>query len=175
MATPVVMVNYDPRWPEMYERARQGIVTAGGDEVVAVEHVGSTAVPGLSAKPIIDIMAGVRRLADVERFRPALETAGYVYRPEMEQFIPDRRFFTKSAGGVSVQHLHVAEYGGEFWLRHLLFRDYLRAHPQIRDAYDRLKRQLAARFRDDRAAYTDAKTEFIQGVVALARAEPDRS
>lgn len=170
MATPVVIVDYDPRWPEAYERARLDIVAAGGGDVVAVEHVGSTAVPGLSAKPIIDIMAGVRCLADVERFRPALEAAGYVYHPEMEQFIPDRRYFTKGSGGVSVQHLHVAEHGGEFWERHLLFRDYLRAHPEARAAYDRLKRQLAARFRDDRPAYTDAKTEFIEGIVARARA-----
>jgi len=162
----VVIVPYDPRWPAMFANERERILTATGGVVLAVEHVGSTAVPGLAAKPIIDILAGVRHLDDAaETFQPLL-ALGYAYVPEYETEIPDRRYFHKGPPAARSHHLHMAEFGGGFWRRHLAFRDALRSDPVLAARYAALKRDLAARFGRDRRGYTEAKTEFIESVLA---------
>jgi GrpB-like predicted nucleotidyltransferase (UPF0157 family) len=171
MQAPIVIVDYDPRWPEMFRAERDAILSATGPRLVAIEHVGSTAVPGLGAKPIIDIMAGVRRLAEAAECIAPLAPLGYRYLPEYEALIPDRRFFRKGPPGPITHHLHLVELGGDFWERHLLFRDYLRTHPEAAEAYYQLKRQMAARFSPDRNAYTDSKTQFIRSVEDRARRE----
>jgi len=163
---PVIIGDYDPQWPVAFAALRQVIGAALGDLAVAIEHVGSTAVPGLAAKPIIDIMAGVRSLKQAAQFDGALAAVGYVYQPD--DTIPDRRYYNKGPQHRH-RHLHMAELGGEFWQRHLLFRDYLRANPTMADAYATLKRRLAARFGADRIGYTDAKAAFIDAVVRAAR------
>ena len=169
MKAPVVIVEYDPRWPALYEAEASAILGAIGHVIVALEHVGSTSVPGLGAKPIIDILAGVRILADAAQCVEPLRGLGYEYVPEYEAEIPDRRYFRKGPPAGRTHHLHLVEHGGEFWMRHLLFRDYLRAHPEAAQAYDRLKRELAARFGSDRDGYTDAKTEFVRSIEAKTR------
>ena len=177
MSEPVVIVAYDPDWPAMYEEEKRFLSNLLGDAIVAMEHIGSTAIPGLGAKAIIDVMAAVRRLADAEACIPALVTIGYEYAPEFEIAIPERRFFRKGPPGERTHHLHIVELTSEFWDRHILFRDYLRAHPDDAEEYLRLKKGLAARFAADRASYTEAKTDFILGVVdrALADREAARS
>ena len=162
----VVIVPYDDAWPERFEAERRVLsaVFAGTD--VRIEHVGSTAVPGLAAKPIVDIMIGVSNLAEIEQRIAALEAGGYRYVPEYEAQLPERRYLRKPRLGPGVFHLHGVVTGSAFWVRQLVFRDYLRAHPESAAAYEALKRELASRL--DRTAYTDAKGPFIEGILAAA-------
>jgi GrpB-like predicted nucleotidyltransferase (UPF0157 family) len=170
MGTPVVIVDYDPQWPRMYEEERARIRGAIGHLVVAIEHIGSTAVPGLGAKPIIDVMVAVRHLDDARECIEPLTDLGYEYVPEYEEFIPDRRYFRTGPTDACSHHLHMVAQGNGFWETHILFRDCLRTCPEEARRYDRLKRDLAARFGADREGYTDAKTAYIESVVAKARA-----
>ena len=164
----VVVVEYDPSWPARYERERASIVEALGDVmegVVGIEHVGSTAVPGLAAKPIIDIIVGVRELAAGERCVQPLEGIEYEYLGEAG--IPERLYFRK--GQPRSHHLHMVEHRSEFWERHLLFRDLLRERPAVAREYEALKRELALQYRTDRLAYSEAKTPFIESALARER------
>lgn len=163
---PVLVIEYEREWPRRYEEEEGRIVAALGELAVGIEHVGSTAVPGLGAKPIIDIMVGVARLEDGERCVGPLERLGYEYRGEAG--IPGRLFFGK--GRPRTHHVHVTEHGSDFWERLLLFRDFLRAHSRMAAEYHNLKKELAARYRSDREAYTEAKTHFIRSVEERARA-----
>jgi GrpB-like predicted nucleotidyltransferase (UPF0157 family) len=170
MEAPVKVVDYDPNWPLLFEREKAEILSVIAKKVVAIEHVGSTAVPGLGAKPIIDIMVGIRHLSDAQTCIGPLETIGYEYVPEYENAIPERRYFRKGPSNMPNKHyhLHMVESGSDFWRRHLLFRDYLRAHPHAAGEYNKLKRELAAKYRFNREAYTEAKTSFIESIVAKA-------
>jgi GrpB-like predicted nucleotidyltransferase (UPF0157 family) len=171
MSVSVRLVDYDSRWPAIYERQRKRILKALGREAVAVEHVGSTAVVGLGAKPIVDIMVGVRCLSVALDCIEPLKKIGYEYVPEHEAVIPDRRFFRKGPEDVPNKHfhLHMVEWKGEFWNDHLLFRDYLRAHPSEAELYYRLKKRSAKKHCLNREAYTDAKTSFIERTLKKAR------
>lgn len=171
MRPSIVVEEYDPQWPRLYEEERARIMTAIGQTLVAIEHVGSTAVPGLAAKPIIDILAAVRLLVEARGHIEPLRLIGYEYVPEYEAEFPERRYFRKGPPEARTHHLHVVELASTFWERHLLFRDYLRAHPQDACQYAALKRELAARHGADREAYTDAKTAFITSIEKTARAQ----
>ncbi|HVH31337.1 MAG TPA: GrpB family protein [bacterium] len=160
---PVIgIVEYDPRWPALFEEEKARLLSAAGPLLAAIEHIGSTAVPRLAANPIIDIMGGVRDLGEVTRYVAVLEGLGYEYVPQYEAFIPERRYFRKPTRGHSprTHHLHVVELTSDFWRRHLLFRDYLRTHPQALREYADLKRHLASEYGDDGRGYTDAKGAF---------------
>ncbi len=169
MSASVVVVDYDPRWPSQYEEEKDRILGAIGDVTVAIEHIGSTAVPGLGAKPIIDIMVAVSRLGDAERCIEPLQEIGYEYVPEYNDVIPERRYFHKGPPGARTYHLHMVELTSGFWERHLLFRDFLRTHPEEARRYHQLKKELAAKFGSDRDGYTEAKTSFIESVIAKSR------
>jgi GrpB-like predicted nucleotidyltransferase (UPF0157 family) len=166
----VQISDYDPQWPHRFAEESAAIRSAIGKWAVRVEHIGSTAVPGLPAKPIIDIMVGLHRLSDADHCLAPLAAIDYEYIPEYESAIPERRYFRK---GPQTRHfhLHMVEIESEFWNRHLAFRDYLRSHLQTAKAYEVLKRRLAASYQADREGYTEAKTDFIQSVLAQARAE----
>lgn len=159
---------YDPAWPALFEAERARLVSLFSGDRVQVEHVGSTAVPGLAAKPIVDVLLGVERLEQVEARIPALAASGYEYLPEHESLLPERRFFARPRVRPRAVHVHAVELASAFWERHLLFRDFLRANPGAAARYEKLKLRLAERFRDDREGYTRAKTEFVEA--ALARA-----
>jgi GrpB-like predicted nucleotidyltransferase (UPF0157 family) len=183
---PIVIADYDPTWPARFEAECDRIVAACGPDVfVAIEHVGSTAVPGLPAKPIIDMMPGVRSLADVTPGRVRrLEGIGWEYVPEYERDdprwgdgMPDRRYFRKDERGERAFHMHLVEAGSEFWTTHLLFRDWLRAHPEDMRAYAEVKRCIAREYntlpegsRNVNLDYTENKSDFIASVMAKARA-----
>ena len=162
MSVPVIVVDYDPAWPQLFEQLRDRVVAALGDLVVAVEHVGSTAVPGLPAKPIIDLDVVIPAIADLPAAIERLATLGYVHRGDLG--IPGREAFSRPPD-TPPHHLYVCARDSAELRRHLLFRDYLRAHPEDARAYGALKRQLAARFRDDREAYTEAKTAFVADIL----------
>jgi GrpB-like predicted nucleotidyltransferase (UPF0157 family) len=151
----------------MFERDRTAIARALGEVARGIEHVGSTSVPGLAAKPIIDILLGVEE-DDLDWIIPPLQEIGYEYNPDWEISMPHRRYFRRLLpDGTNTHHLHVVPIGGEFWTRHLRFRDYLRTHPSTAEEYAALKREIARRHRGG-IDYTFAKTDFIRSVEALA-------
>ncbi len=168
----VIVVEYNPLWPQLFEEEKARILFLIEPWVKQIEHIGSTAVLGLGAKPIIDIMVGLHSLDDARHCIPLLETIGYEYVPQHEALMPERRYFHKGSKRFSrTHHLHMVETASEFWERHLLFRDYLRAHKDTAREYYELKKELATRFRSNREAYTDAKTNFIQEVIEQAGGE----
>ena len=163
----IAVTDYDPTWPEMFEQDRAVISGALGATARGIEHVGSTAVPGLAAKPIIDILMGVDE-GDLDRIIEPLQRIGYEYNPDWEISMPRRRYFRRQhADGRNTHHLHAVPIGGEFWTRHLRFRDYLRANPSKAEEYAVLKREIARQHQGS-IDYTFAKTEFIRSVEALA-------
>jgi GrpB-like predicted nucleotidyltransferase (UPF0157 family) len=169
----IVIVDYDPQWPELYEREKQRITGALGDLLVAIEHVGSTSVPGLAAKPRIDIMTGVRSEDYLDRTIGPMTALGFEYISKYEDEMPYRRLFSREPSGDQIAvNIHTVAVGSEFWERHLLFRDYLRTNPDVAEEYARLKRDLAPQFIATND-YAEAKTEFIQSIETRARAERD--
>jgi GrpB-like predicted nucleotidyltransferase (UPF0157 family) len=163
----VEIVDYDPRWPLLFnEEARRLRAVLDPSLIVGLEHFGSTAIPGLSAKPIIDILIAVRSLAAAQAtFVEALRTLDYVYWADNPK--KDRMFFVKGMppfGAKRSHHVHITEPDGEMW-RRLAFRDYLRAHPEEAETYTQLKRRLAAEHRADREAYTNAKSAYVDSVM----------
>ena len=152
-------------WPAVFEIERERLTRIFGVDAVVIEHIGSTAVPDLGGKPIIDVMLGAPVLSVVERQIDALTADGYRYVPELERSNPERRYFVKPDGHPGHFHLHAVVYDSPFWRRHIAFRDALRAAPALAADYWKLKKRLAARFPNDRGAYTDAKSEFIRSVI----------
>jgi GrpB-like predicted nucleotidyltransferase (UPF0157 family) len=160
----IEIVPYDPTWPRKYEEGRTEILAALGGTVSCIDHIGSTAVPGLDAKPIIDIMLGLRIFPPAPNHIASLQGLGYEYLGEYG--IPNRHFFRK--GMPRSHHLHVVRPESQFWKSHVAFRDLLRAQPALRRDYVSLKLKLALQFRRDPEGYADAKGDFIRR--ALARA-----
>jgi GrpB-like predicted nucleotidyltransferase (UPF0157 family) len=163
---PIEIVDYDATWPRQFAEEKRRILAATGRYVAAVEHIGSTAVPGLAAKPIIDILVGLRSLTDATNCIIPLMGLGYEYVPEFEAELPERRYFRRVVPRPRTHHIHMVETTSEFWRRQLLFRDYLRAHLKDARAYETLKRDLASRFEVGRDAA--AKSVFISAVLDKA-------
>lgn len=162
----VIITPADPAWAVRYRIEAQLLRVILSELDPGVEHIGSTAVPGLAAKPVIDLLIGVPGL---ERFVPyahRLAAYGYEYDPDQERVVPDRRFFKRVVAGVRTHHLHVVERNGPLWQRYLGFRDALRADPALALRYAQLKLTLAARHPEDREAYTAGKTSFVESVIA---------
>jgi GrpB-like predicted nucleotidyltransferase (UPF0157 family) len=159
-ADEVVVVDYQRVWPDLFEMERRQIVQLLGPRVGPIEHIGSTAVPGLPAKPIIDLMAGLVGSGDLS----PLGTLGY--EDLGENGITGRRFFRK--GRPRTHHLHVIETDSHFWKEHLCFRDFLRLHPDEAEAYDRLKRALSENYRHNRDAYSRGKMPLIEEILRKA-------
>jgi GrpB-like predicted nucleotidyltransferase (UPF0157 family) len=165
----VSVVEYRPQWQEMFEEEKQFLQTVLGEVPARVEHIGSTAVAGLAAKPIIDIMVGLPDFSLADDLVPEIETLGYEYIKKYEDEMPFRRYFAKNSDGIRTHQIHMVEIGGEFWARHLLFRDYLRQNPDMAKNYAALKKRLAEREWEDVNEYADAKTEFIKSIENKAR------
>lgn len=165
----IEVVPYDPAWPALYRAEAASLAALLGDELVAIHHIGSTSVPGLPAKPIVDILPVVREIQRVDARNDLLLAAGYV--PKGENGIPGRRYFSKDGGGLRRVHVHTFAAGHPEVARHLNFAAYLRAHPDAAAAYAELKRELAQRFPNDTASYTDAKSAFIRAIDEKARRE----
>ncbi len=158
----IVIVDYDPAWPRRFDEERQRISAALGSNARMIEHIGSTSVPGLAAKPIIDILVPVDDVEDEVAYRPALEDAGYVLRVRE----PGHRMFRTPELDV---HVHLWGAGSEDVDRHVLFRDWLRRDERDRRDYEALKRLLAQRDFDDTNEYADAKGELIGEIMVRAR------
>lgn len=154
--------DYSASWDDLYQQEAERIRTALGDLAIGVEHVGSTAIPGIKAKPILDIAVGVRRLEDSARCKEPLEGLGYQWVHWI--VLEDDHIFGK--GGETQTHLvHIVEYESDKWREYLKFRDTLRADPAMARAYEELKRELSEKFSDKRSGYTAAKAAFIRQVL----------
>ncbi|HKW60337.1 MAG TPA: GrpB family protein [Candidatus Dormibacteraeota bacterium] len=161
---PISLVPYDPAWPALFERWRHKLLAALPGAPRSVEHVGSTAVPGLAAKPVIDIQVGVEDLEDESSYAPAIEALGVQLRSRDRE----HRYFRPFAGLAREVHVHVCQAGGEWERRHLVFRDYLRADADARRRYAEAKEAAVSRWSDDRIAYTHAKGAAIRELTAEA-------
>ena len=156
----------DTRWPALFAAERERILRFCGSLTIRLEHVGSTSIPGLCAKPILDIAAGRAPDSALPDGIEALVRAGYEHRGE--RGVPGREFFCR--GEPRAYHLHLVVEGGPLWRDYLAFRDYLRTHPEAAHGFAEAKRALAARFSGDREAYTRAKASHVEAVLRLARA-----
>jgi GrpB-like predicted nucleotidyltransferase (UPF0157 family) len=158
------VVPYDLSWPGRYERWRDRLDEQLGATALRIEHVGSTAVPGLLAKPVIDIQISVPDLNDESRYVRQVEQAGVQLRSRDAL----HRFFRPFAGQPRDVHVHVCQAGSDWEREHLLFRDYLRSHADARDAYAKVKQEAAQVWSDDRIAYTEAKTGVVLDLLDAA-------
>ena len=160
MRDPAVrIVDHDPAWPARAAAELRRIAGALGAVAVRLEHVGSTAVPGLAAKPIVDLQVSVDALEPRERYVAPLERLGYLFVPAPES--PDYHFFGRPPERPRAFHVHVCEAGSEQELRHVAVRDFLRAHPAEAERYAAVKREVAARHLEDRLAYIEGKDEYV--------------
>jgi GrpB-like predicted nucleotidyltransferase (UPF0157 family) len=166
----LVVNEYNPTWPAKFVEERQRLQAGIGEFVEEIHHIGSTSVAGLAAKPIIDLLVVVPNLSVVPHCILPLECLGYSYQGEGG--IAGRHFFRKPPHGFERDfHIHLMERSNEQYEFHLLFRDYLQAHSEARQAYAALKKELAARFGSDRTSYTAAKQDFIRLLIQRAREE----
>lgn len=173
MTNKVTLSNYSYLWPQEFEKDRLCILALLGEKVKRIEHVGSTSIPGMAAKPIIDIAVAVERLTIIDDSAISLlSQIGFEYVPKEE--FPYRLFFRRGEWGKGTHHLHVYEYQSEDWKNLIWFRDYLIKYPDVTAQYLNLKRELAE-ICSDRQTYTLRKAPFIQNVIALAKKEFNRN
>jgi GrpB-like predicted nucleotidyltransferase (UPF0157 family) len=173
MSRVIEVVNYDPVWIAAFEKEAAILNTVFSQRVVAVHHIGSTAVPGLDAKPIIDILVVLDHTGDINSFDRAMEDAGYRVRGECLDApipgTPGRFYFTKETNGARSHHVHVCGKGHREIFDKLAFRDFLRAHSNKAAAYGELKRSIAAQYRFDNIGYMHAKDGFVKSTLVEAR------
>ncbi|WP_113927580.1 GrpB family protein [Bacillus sp. P14.5] len=167
MEKPVVILSeYNPHWEDQFEYEKKQIMGVSGNKINGIEHIGSTSVRGLKAKPIIDILAGVRDLNVVSSLIGPLSEVDYEYVPKPE--LTDRSFFRKGLWGKGTCHLHICEINSSEWVEKLLFRDYLRKFPGAAEEYALLKSELSSLYKNDRPAYTKQKEPFIKDIIKKA-------
>ena len=161
----VRLADSDPGWPAAFERLAAELGGALGERAVAIEHVGSTAVPGLVAKPILDLAVGITPTSDPDQVIPAVERLGYQFRGDKGD-TGGLLFVLEDRPAHRIAHVHVGPYGSEKWRRHLAFRDRLRIGPDARASYAEVKCRLGEQFASDRQAYTAGKAAFVAGLLS---------
>jgi GrpB-like predicted nucleotidyltransferase (UPF0157 family) len=160
----IEVVDYDPDWPRQFQSWRDRLMPALGTSLVRIEHVGSTSVPGLPAKPIIDIQLSMANVDDESTYVPQIEALGVALRSRDSE----HRYFRPAGNRKRDVQIHVTQAGTAWERTHLLFRDYMRSHPDAAHAYAEMKRAAASRYPDDRIAYNESKTVFILDHLELA-------
>ncbi|HHT7238838.1 MULTISPECIES: GrpB family protein [Bacillus cereus group] len=166
MEQQILIKPYQNEWHEEYVTEKEKFISLLREEIIAIEHIGSTAIEGLGAKPLIDMMIGVTNLQITENWTENLAEIGYEYVPKET---PNWRFFRKGKWRAGTHHLHVYIYNSEEWRNNLLFRDFLIKHEWARKEYSELKERLATTYPFDRVSYTTAKAPFIQKIIVLAK------
>jgi GrpB-like predicted nucleotidyltransferase (UPF0157 family) len=161
----VRLVPYDPDWKQLFEVEKASLQEVLGLNVLDIQHIGSTSIPGMLAKPIIDIAIAIDDFEQARVCIPSIEGLGYEYKGEYG--IPRRHYFVK--GEPRLFHVHMSEIDSLEWQNTILFRDYCCQHAEVAQEYAELKAQLAVKYPQDRAAYLDGKTEFVEWVIRLAR------
>uniref|UniRef100_A0A832I287 GrpB family protein n=1 Tax=Eiseniibacteriota bacterium TaxID=2212470 RepID=A0A832I287_UNCEI len=167
----VTLVEHRPEWFDPFHAVARELEGPFAGCAARIEHIGGTAVAGLCAKPVLDVLLGVEDLGVIESRAAALVGLGHRHRPEHEAELPERRSFVRAAARLPRIHLRGVVQGGTLWSEHLAFRDALRRDDALAARYAALKREPATLHRDDRAGYTAAKAPFIADVVARVRAE----
>ncbi|WP_433772233.1 GrpB family protein [Bacillus wiedmannii] len=162
----IVIKPYQKEWQEEYLKEKDKFCSLLGEEMIAIEHIGSTAIEGLGAKPLIDMMIGVTDLQITEEWTKNFSVIGYEYVPKET---PNWRFFRKGKWRAGTHHLHVYIYNSDEWRNNLFFRDFLITNEWARKEYKELKEKLAITFPFDRVSYTKAKAPFIQKILKLAK------
>ena len=165
----VWLVPYDSTWPLEFAAEAERIEHACAGLPIRLEHIGSTSIPGLAAKPVIDILAGRPSNVSGDRYVAPFRQLGYEHKGAYG--IPGRNYFRR--GTPRTHHVHLVSWSSELWRDHLLFRDYLRAHPETAREYETLKREMAAMYVNDKENYTDAKGPFVRSIVRRARLMAD--
>ena len=160
----VKLVPHHKQWANAFEQEKKKLLARLGNVIINIEHVGSTAIPGIYAKPIIDMSIGVRRLKDAEKFIKPLDALGYHFYKKFQQQI----LFAKGPDKKRTHYLHAMRYNGAKWKSDLLFRDFLIKNPARAKAYNRLKQRLAKQYPNDREKYTAGKKSFIDKIKYLA-------
>jgi GrpB-like predicted nucleotidyltransferase (UPF0157 family) len=160
----VRLVQYSPEWAKIFDREEKLLQSSIGEYIIEIQHIGSTSITGMLAKPIIDIGVAIERFEEGVVCIKPLEALGYIYNGE--NGIPRRHYFDK--GDPTAYHLHILEQDSDEWKKHITFRDFLRNNEEAANEYARLKQQLARKFRHDRLAYTEGKSEFIHHILKLA-------
>ncbi len=170
----ITIVKYDERWPVLFEQEKARLRDGLGATALRIEHVGSTAVPGLSAKPVIDIQVSVLSLEPHGRYAPEMSALGYSH-VALDDFDLVYPFFQRPEEWPTTHHVHLCAVEGELEWRHLLFRDYLRANPSVAAEYASLKRELAGKYvgttLESREEYSLSKSDFVAEVLRKAKAE----
>jgi len=173
MGRRIDVVDYDPQWVTVFEKESEILARIFGQRLVDIQHIGSTAVPGLAAKPIIDILIVIDHTDDIDSFNPSMESLAYRVRGEcLDATIPGtpgRFYFTKETNGVRSHHVHICAKGHPEIMDKLAFRDYLRAHKSVALAYADLKRLLAVDHHFDNISYMRGKDDFVKSVLEDAR------
>jgi len=165
----VTIVEYRSSWQELFEQEKALLQNPLKGTASVIEHIGSTSVVGLAAKPVLDIMIGLPEFSIADGLVPKIVALGYDYVAKYEDVMPYRRYFKKKQQAATTHHIHMVQVGGEFWERHLLFRSYLRENPEALKEYASLKKALAEREWQDGNQYADAKTEFIRKIEDKAK------
>ena len=160
----IKLTDYTTKWIADFKHEKTKLHALIGNDVT-IEHIGSTAVPGLIAKPTIDILIGVDDLSKSSCFVSKITSLAYDYIPEYETQLPHRKYFEKIVNGAHIAHIHLVKKGGEFWKTHLLFRNILQSNQTIRREYGHLKQTLARSKWPHRNEYANAKSAFISDVL----------
>lgn len=168
---PVILSKYDPNWVAVFNKEKEIISKAFGEDDLLIEHIGSTAIAGSVAKPEIDILIGLEKLEDAMAYIEPLKKIDYVYYQRFEEFVPERRYFRKSEGITPLFHIHMVEATSDFYKDHIIFRDYLNNHPEIVKEYNQLKQNLIVKFNNDRKSYSKGKEEFIFKILKMIKTE----
>lgn len=166
MSRIVELHPHNPDWASEYETIAAQLTPIFGDQLLLIEHIGSTAIPGIKAKPIIDILIAVTDIGLVAEIIPAMEALGYDYRGE--RGIPGRQYFRMEPDNSSGIHVHIYQQGHKGITEKLDFRDYMHTHPDRAQAYSQLKEDLALKYREDRPKYSESKAGFIVETIELA-------
>ncbi len=168
MPRQIEVVPYNPDWPRLFEEEAARLAAILGPEIVAIHHIGSTAIPAIKAKPIVDVLVEVRDIEKIDAFDATMSGLGYLPRGEFG--IAGRRFFIKGDEINRTHHIHVYQTGHPRIVHHLDFRDYLNAHPEDAQAYSRLKEDLARRYPTDAVSYVAGKDGLIKELDQKAKA-----
>ncbi len=160
----IELVNYNPEWPKLFQAEKEALMNRLSGIESRIEHIGSTSIEGLCAKPIIDIMIGLNDFGLADQIIDRIVALEYLYVDKYNDIMPERRFFQKHKGNRKTHHIHMVGLDTEFWNRHLAFRDQLRNSKTDREDYANLKKQLAKQEWSDGNEYANAKTDFIRGI-----------
>lgn len=160
----VKLSPHNPKWKDLFEKEKQAILKLDDkDLIIDIHHIGSTSIPNIPAKPIIDMVVGIKSLDDKEKIINLLESAGFQYDPDSD--FEGRLFFIKGSDEERTHHLSVVEHRGKVWNEYVTFVGRLKNNPTLANEYCRIKNKLAKKYKNNRKAYTDAKAEFIQNVI----------